>query len=316
MNHWWVNHKQTSKAELKGGYIWSPTKNKDNSFNQGYKNLTVSQVGDIIFSYANGLIKAIGIVQSHFEPADVPLEFGAKSNQWHKNGYLVKIRWEMLDTPFRPKEYINQIKNLLPTKYSPLRDTGDGNQGIYLAAITEALSDQLIALINQKNDYVKPDIEDTIKEVEEEEEQEIIESSNMAPREKEQLIKARRGQGKFRSHVQKIEKSCRITKINDLKFLTASHIKPWSKSNNLEKLDGNNGLMLSPHIDRLFDQGWISFEDNGDVLLAKDLPKSIFDLWGINVRNVGEFNQKQRIYLAYHRSNRFRDYKLIHSFKI
>ena len=67
------------------------------------------------------------------------------------------------------------------------------------------------------------------------------------------VIQARRGQGLFRRRVEKREASCRVTHVNDPVYLRASHIKPWRKSTDKEKLDGNNGLMLSPHIDMLFD---------------------------------------------------------------
>lgn len=53
MNYWWVNHKQTYKAEVGGGYIWSPTKNKNNSVNKSYINLTETNIGDVVFSYAD-----------------------------------------------------------------------------------------------------------------------------------------------------------------------------------------------------------------------------------------------------------------------
>jgi putative restriction endonuclease len=307
MRYWWVNHKQTAKAELTGGYIWSPTKNKDDSANKSYDNLTYTIVGDVVFSYANSFIKAIGVVEKQYERSSVPKEFGAKGDQWHRDGYLVKIRWEQLDFPFKPKKHIDELKGLLPQKYSPIQPTGNGNQGIYLAEISEQLFNKILELINLDNDYTKAHVEQKIKDAEEDVEQEAIERSKLPATEKAQLIKARRGQGKFRVSVSKIETSCRVTKTYDLAFLTASHIKPWAESDKFEKLDGNNGLMLSPHIDRLFDQGWISFENNGDVLIAKDLPKSLFKLWGITVKNVGKFNLDQVVYLTYHREKLFRD---------
>ena len=76
---------------------------------------------------------------------------------------------------------------------------------------------------------------------------------------KEQLIKARRGQGTFQVRVEAIEAACRVTGVKDRQFLVASHIKPWRASDNAEKLDGNNGQLLSPHVDKVFDNGWITF---------------------------------------------------------
>ena len=103
-----------------------------------------------------------------------------------------------------------------------------------------------------------------------------------------------------------IEPKCRLTGISDAGFLVASHIKPWTRSSNVERLDGNNGLMLSPHVDWLFDRGWISFTDQGDLLCANDAVRNIMRTWGLRVEgNVGTFNAKQRGYLAYHRENLF-----------
>jgi putative restriction endonuclease len=95
---------------------------------------------------------------------------------------------------------------------------------------------------------------------------------------------------------------CRITGISDQNYLVASHIKPWCESDNNERLDGNNGLLLSPHIDRLFDRGWISFEDDGRLIVCNDATKQVMNAWGLDHNlNVGNFSDCQKRYLAYHR---------------
>lgn len=120
--------------------------------------------------------------------------------------------------------------------------------------------------------------------------------------EKVTLIKSRVGQGKYRERLQAIESSCRVTGVSDPQLLTASHIKPWSLSNDAEKLDGNNGLFLSPHVDRLFDRGLISFTDEGNLLISDEVDQDQLMLWGIDPTiNVGSFNSKQSEYLAWHR---------------
>jgi len=309
MRFWWVNHKQTYKSEIRGGYIWSPSRNNSGSFNQGYKNLTLAKVGDPIFSYADTYIKAIGIVKSTYVHSAVPTDFGSKGDQWAKggDGYLVEIKWDILDIPFKPKTHIQDLKDLLPTKYSPIRKTGDGNQGIYLSEVGADLFKKIIELIDKEDSFIIPELEELSDLAEEEEEQQNIDHSNLSKLEKEQLIKARIGQGKFKTEVAKVEEGCRITKITDKRFLTASHIKPWSKSSNQEKLDGNNGFLLSPHIDRLFDKGWITFSTTGDILIAKTTPKQLIKDWNITTKNVGSFNKKQELYLKYHREYIFRD---------
>ena len=120
--------------------------------------------------------------------------------------------------------------------------------------------------------------------------------------EKVQMTKSRRGQGIFKANVRLIEKSCRVTGVSNIKHLRASHIKPWAVSNNEEKLDGYNGLLLSPHVDHLFDRGFISFNDKGSLLISSELNPIVLDQWSIHSeKNVGPFKEMQSQYLEYHR---------------
>jgi hypothetical protein len=147
----------------------------------------------------------------------------------------------------------------------------------------------------------KNNIQDDVHEVD------IIQRVNIGPLEKENLVKSRRGQGIFKTNVKMIERECRVTKLRDKDFLIASHIKPWKDSNDNEKIDGNNGLLLSPHIDKLFDSGLISFSDNGDLLISSKLNLDVLKIWGISeVLNAGSFSAEQVVYLKFHRENRFK----------
>ena len=119
---------------------------------------------------------------------------------------------------------------------------------------------------------------------------------------KEQLVKARRGQGLFKINVRRTEKACRVTGVTDPRNLRASHIKPWKDCSDQERLSGYNGLMLAPHVDHLFDRGFISFSDDGDLIIAASLDRTILASWGIpEVLNVGSLS-KQAQFLAYHRA--------------
>jgi putative restriction endonuclease len=300
MTYWWVNHKQTFKSEFEGNYIWSPKTKKDGSKNQAYINLTLARPGDIIFSFADTIIKAVGTIAEQYINAPVPKEFGAKGDQWNTDGYLVRVNWTKLDHPFKPKDNIDFLSPYLPKSYSPIQQNGNGNQGVYLAKISEDFGEKLLELINANNTFVLPELEDSEVSPEEKKEEADIMSSALSITEKEQLIKARIGQGIFKSNVRKIEKCCRLTGVSDVKFLIASHIKPWSKSTNPEKLDGYNGLLLSPHVDKLFDKGYISFTANGKLLIKAEA-KAVIKGWNLKTDNVGPFHPQQEIYLAYHR---------------
>lgn len=151
MGFWWVNHKQTFRQEIEGGYIWSPKTDKDGSRNQAYINLTLTKVNDTVFSYANGRISAVGRVIEVCQDRLRPSEFGETGEQWDRDGWFVKVDWTMLESPLSPRVHISKIAPLLPNKYSPIRTNGNGNQKIYLAEINEALANVLLNLVRTEN---------------------------------------------------------------------------------------------------------------------------------------------------------------------
>ncbi len=117
---------------------------------------------------------------------------------------------------------------------------------------------------------------------------------------------ARRGQGIFRYRVSLLEPSCRLTGVDEPAHLRASHIKPWAESTPNERLDGNNGLFLAPHVDHLFDRGLISFRDNGMLLTSQCLSQQVLDRWSIREpTDVRPFSSSQCEYLQFHRHSRF-----------
>lgn len=300
---WWVNHKQTYSAEVGGGYIWSPMTNRNGSKNQTYINLTLTRPGDVVISYAGGLIKAIGLVATPCSEKSKPSEFGSAGDSWSDIGWEVRIDWEQLEKPIRPKDHMGLIAPLLPSKNSPLQPNGNGNQSCYLAGISNELGNLLLSLANRVNPDFVDDIEQHQAELEGNAIEAAIKASTLDVTEKLQLTKARIGQGHFRSNLEAIEPACRVTGVTNKALLIASHIKPWSKcDNNAERLDGHNGLLLSPHIDKLFDRGWITFTDSGDLLCTEPSIEQALQQWGVELPlNVGPFNAKQAAFLEYHR---------------
>ena len=303
MAFWWVNHNQTFQEETKGGYLWSPQKRKDGGNNQFYNNMTLAKPGDIVFSYARQMISSIGIVQKEAFTAKKPFELTGSpvADNWNIEGWLLPTAFQSVPTPIHPKDHWPTISPLLPKRYSPLSlKTGEGNQGAYLASISDELGYLLLRLTGSEallkdDEELENKIEDQIKQ-------------NPKISQKEQLIKARRGQGLFRDRLESIEKKDRVTGLDIKSHLRASHIKPWRDSSNEERLDGNNGLLLSPHVDHLFDKGFISFSEEGQILISPLLDQKIFSLWNIDPKtNVGKFNIQQSKYLAYHQKNVFKE---------
>jgi 5-methylcytosine-specific restriction protein A len=108
----------------------------------------------------------------------------------------------------------------------------------------------------------------------------------------------------FRERLIGVEKGCRLTGIEDLRFLRASHIKPWADSTHSERVDGENGLLLAPHADLLFDRGWISFSSNGRLLVSSKLPTFVMARLGLKLdanQRCGAFSCKQLRFLEFHR---------------
>jgi hypothetical protein len=120
------------------------------------------------------------------------------------------------------------------------------------------------------------------------------------------VVLARRGQGLFKQRVMEIERACRITGVNRVEHLRASHCKPWRDATNEERLDGENGLLLTPNADHLFDRGFLGFDDNGDLLISPVAHTESLAKMGLTPHrkvNVGGFSEGQRRYLEFHREN-------------
>jgi hypothetical protein len=197
------------------------------------------------------------------------------------------------------------ISPLLPEKYSPLQQSGDGLQGVYLASIPDELGNLLIALSGDPE--ISAPVVDLSQLAFNEEEQELISQTSLEETEKASLVMSRRGQGLFRRRVKLIEQKCRVTGVHSEKLLTASHIKPWKTSDNTERLDGNNGLFLSPHVDRLFDSGFITFTAVGEMLVSPLLDEEVLNKWHIDPnKRYGKFNSEQAFFLEFHNTQTFR----------
>lgn len=124
--------------------------------------------------------------------------------------------------------------------------------------------------------------------------------------EKEQVIKSRIGQSVFKKELLFVEKKCRLCGVSDERFLVASHIKPWIQSNNQERLDVNNGLLLCPNHDALFDKGYITFDDDGMIMISDKLDEITRVFLNINETMHIKMNASQQSYMKWHRENLFK----------
>lgn len=131
----------------------------------------------------------------------------------------------------------------------------------------------------------------------------IIEQSDITTTEKSTLIQARIGQGNYREQLIRLWEGCSVTGFMSVDMLIASHIKPWNKCNNTERLDPYNGLLLLPNIDKAFDKGLISFEEDGKIIISHKFTEH--KLAGIDSGMKVTLQKQHKTYMVYHRSEVF-----------
>lgn len=318
MKYWWVNQNQTAKQEVSGGYMWSPKRNANGARNPFYENMRECSPGDVVFSYVDTRISTVGVVTSFCEESPKPDEFGTAGDRWDADGWRVNVDYSSLVTSIKPAEHIAAISPTLPEKYSPLRQDGQGNQ-VYLTRVPAAMAQVLLNLIGSEAAGIlslagsaRTAVTSTsdLQDIRNDSAEAAIRSDKTLPEtERQSLVKSRRGQGVFRERVASLEPRCRVTGVTNITYRIASHIKPWSKCTHKERLDGHNGLLLAPHIDHLFDNGFVSFSDEGGLLISPIADLDALRLLGVPVDGsiqTGEFTLEQKKYLAYHRDEVFK----------
>ena len=130
------------------------------------------------------------------------------------------------------------------------------------------------------------------------------EPGNIEPNatERRGLVNCRVGQGSYRRKLlSKFYKKCAVTGCDIESILIASHIVPWYESNNRERLDVNNGILLSPTYDALFDKHLISFADNGKILISDRIRNELNTL-SVDESARIQVNDEMKFYLERHRS--------------
>lgn len=314
---WWVNQNQTYKQEIAGGYLWSPKRKSNGGRNPFYEFMREVSPGDLVFSFKDTYIKSIGVATDYCFEAPKPDEFGSTGKNWNRVGWKVPVKWNAVSSSVRPSEHIDRLSQYLPKKYSPLSTKGHGNQAVYLTSIPTNLAMEIGKLIGPPlellikdhllQEFRLPAPGQSRTEIdlwEDHLEREIRVARDISDTERTQTVIARRGQGEFRENVLDIEKRCRITGVDRAEHLVASHCKPWRDCKTAyERLDGENGLLLTPTIDHLFDRGFIGFEGSGKLVISPSANRTALQRMGVPIGkdfSAGSFSDGQKDYLEYH----------------
>jgi len=134
-------------------------------------------------------------------------------------------------------------------------------------------------------------------------EQLLLDTPNVT--ERKGLVNSRVGQGAYRKSILfRWDFKCAVTNFRKNEILIASHIVPWRSSTNEERLDVDNGILLSPTYDALFDQYLISFENSGKIILSQSLLNTDYELLGVNGNErIKNFSTGNYSYLERHRES-------------
>jgi hypothetical protein len=258
------------------------------------------------FFLKSDLIKYLEEVKQEYETPEQPYKNkSTMPNEWKKyiqdinaiNGEIIPFTFQHQRQIEPPRIYFNSDDDI----YKIIRK-------ISLPNITYISALKVKSSTGEISYYFRLFVDYLGKEKEEKEVVEEIKESKLSDPIKEILVRARRGQGKYREGVLAECPYCPITMVSDDRLLIASHIKPWVKSELNEKIDPKNGFMLTPTYDFLFDRGFITFTDDQKMLVSPWLSKmtcSKLSLADGKKYTLLPIEGREK-YLEYHRKNIFK----------
>jgi hypothetical protein len=129
-----------------------------------------------------------------------------------------------------------------------------------------------------------------------------FDENSVSVTEKDTIIKGRVGQGIFKRKLQERSSCCEICGFDFKELLIASHCKPWSMSSNKERLNPDNGLLLCPSHDLLFDKGLISFKEDGSIVMSNKLSVKQYRFFNISGKEIIILTKGQCSFINWHRS--------------
>lgn len=135
--------------------------------------------------------------------------------------------------------------------------------------------------------------------------EEEISSLNVEGASKKAIINIRVNQGIFRDLLLKRYNRCCLCGVENHTLLTASHIKPWAQSEPTEKLDVDNGFLMCPNHDKMFDKGYISFDDDGKIIISDRLTENDRVFLNVDSKMHIELTESNKKYLKFHREKVF-----------
>ncbi|QUG42269.1 HNH endonuclease [Psychrobacillus sp. INOP01] len=295
---------ETYQEERELGIIRSPQKDSGGQVPHSWLRMKEVNEGDRIFHYVKGNIVAISVAKTGCQVISKTLSM--ESHKYSSdNGYSVELEYHELEEPLNVHLNFNEILTLLPIKYSPFQQDGNGNSG-YLYPCNEQLVIKLLELISDLNIY-RVDVEQlelAIGTVRRTERNTII--PMIAEMESEVKLKIRKGQKKFREDLLPLwENKCALCDIVLPDLLQASHSKPWKDSTHNERIDPYNGILLCCNHDALYNKGYIAFDGQGRLHISASIPEDDYLIYNIYQKKKIARYEENKPYFKWHKKNIF-----------
>jgi hypothetical protein len=265
MAYWWVSQNQTYRHERDGGFLWAPNRTEAGLTPFHWATMNEVRPGDLIFSYVGGRIISVAVAKT--AAYDSPRPGGMGEGLWEDEGKRVDVEYQDLSDPLVVAEVVGELQPLMPDRYAPLNRFGTGNQG-YLFALPPRAGRLLLDRIDAQATVA---LEEGVSKA-------VVDAT-----ERRALVLSRVGQGRFRDALMSLWGGrCAVTGLDLPLLLRASHIKPWRDSDNRERLDVYNGLLLSPAYDAAFDAGLVTFAEDGRMVISSELTPRRVERLGIS----------------------------------
>lgn len=296
MGFFWVNLGTSYKEVATSKFLWAPAytigANGKKKTNAGWDQVQEVKASDIIFCHLSGKIIYVAVALKDAYQAKRPAT--RAYTQWKDEGFQIDVDLKILSPAVSVEGFKSTLIAIHNKNCSPVLFTKDGGTAqqymVHLplgagALILSQLGDMEVSVCELSSEQKKGG--------------RLTKGGS-----RETVTQARIGQGQFREEVLALWKNtCPVTGFARQELLVASHILPWSLSTETEKIDPNNGFPFSPAVDKLFDKGYISFDDKGRMLINESaIDVQDLGLLGIlpNAKISG-LNEQQKTYLGKHR---------------
>lgn len=294
---------ETYQEERELGIISSPQKDSGGQVPHSWIRMKEVNKGDRIFHYVKGNIVAISVAKTGCQVIAKNLDMN--SSQHSDNGYLVELEYYELEEPLNIFLKFNEISSLLPIKYSPFHQDGNGNPG-YLYPCNEQLVIKLLELIRDLNIYRvdEEQLELAIGTVRRTERNTFI--PMIAEMESEVKLMIRNDQKKFREDILPLWKNkCALCDIELPALLQASRSKPWKDSTHIERVDPYNGLLLCCNHSALYNNGYIAFDGQGRLHISSSISEDEYLIYNIYPKKKIARYEDNKPYFKWHLKNIF-----------